>query len=181
MSSVILTCSPYFLPSALNELQRHHPQIKLLHSIAPTCHQLDSPYPFEQLAVPWKTRTPIYLHHLFPLQQCLGLTGTLTDLAQIKSAAKRLVNLTQCTVQVRLLTQRQLPYHANALQEHLSKTPSSPLTLPSGRVLSVVVSEAESGLTAYLGVSSAAQNLSPWAGGQLPITEGFPIGQGTNC
>ncbi len=47
----------------------------------------------------------------------------------------------------------------------------NPAKTPTGQVLSVLVAGSRTDLRAYLGVSRAAENISPWVGGQIPITE----------
>jgi 23S rRNA (cytidine2498-2'-O)-methyltransferase len=51
---------------------------------------------------------------------------------------------------------------------------SSSLRPPSGRIVSILIHQGH----AYLGISEATQNLSPWPGGQIPITEAVSNGAG---
>jgi len=67
MTYVLLSCSPFFVAEALNELRRSHPHVQLVEAAAPGHLVLSTPYPFEALAAAWQDRLPIYLNHLFPV------------------------------------------------------------------------------------------------------------------
>ena len=74
--------------------------------------------------------------------------------------------------QIRSAVKRELPYCIWDIQRELNGTAVQFDTrVPKGRVLSILLAEDRDGLQAYLGVSQAAQNISPWAGGQLPMLE----------
>jgi 23S rRNA (cytidine2498-2'-O)-methyltransferase len=165
----ILTSSPYFVDLALNEVRRHHPDIEVLQYLAPGYTFLQSPYSFDKLTRPWRHQTPIYLHHLFPVHAGLSLDATRDDLRQIREAARRIAP-EDVTGQVRSIVEPEmLPYSPLDIERTLNERTC--LDKPSGRILSVLIAREGMGFRAYLGVSWATQNLSPWAGGQIPITE----------
>src|SRR5512134_1189968 len=90
VTQAILTCSPYFIDLALNEMRRHHCDITVLQHLAPGYVFLETHAPFEELTRPWRDRLPIYLHHLFPVQTAVSLDTPGSDLTRLKMAVRRL-------------------------------------------------------------------------------------------
>jgi 23S rRNA (cytidine2498-2'-O)-methyltransferase len=171
LSRTILTCSPYFIEAALNELRRHHPQIAVVQQLAPGYVFLETPTPFDKLTVPWQQRLPIYLHHFAPVQTILPLQGSLDDLNQLRQSARAFIP-PDAMVQVRSAVETELPYSLLDIQQVLNpRQPAYCPETPSGRILSIFIAPDHTGLNAYLGVSKAQHNLSAWAGGQFPVTE----------
>jgi 23S rRNA (cytidine2498-2'-O)-methyltransferase len=159
MTRAILTCSPHFTDLALNEIRRPHPHIIIRQHLAPGYNLLEAPCSFDQLSAPWRHRLPIYLHHLFPVDRVLPFSGDLNPFKPIASP--------DTTIQVRSIVEN---YSASDIQQGLSGKPNS-LHIPTGRILSILIAPGEMGVNAYIGISWASHNLSPWPGGQLPITE----------
>jgi 23S rRNA (cytidine2498-2'-O)-methyltransferase len=156
---------------ALNEMRRCHPQASVLQHIAPSCIFLQAPCSFDQLTHPWRHQLPIYLHHLFPVQMVLPLEATLADLSYLKQAVQEIMSQ-DTIIQVRSIVETEMPYTVVQVQRLLNENRSAnSISRPTGRVLSLLIAAVENELRAYLGVSWASQNLSPWPGGQIPITE----------
>jgi 23S rRNA (cytidine2498-2'-O)-methyltransferase len=100
----------------------------------------------------------------------LPLDGTANDLEQLKQTAQRIAP-PDTVVQVRSAVEES-PYSPAQIQQCLNeKQDPYCADAPGGRVLSILLAKEATGLCAYIGLSWASQNLSPWAGGQLPITE----------
>src|SRR5262249_51152160 len=75
-------------------------------------------------------------------------------------------------IQVRSTVEAGLPYSVWDVEQALgSRCFDRRLDKPKGRVLSVLIVQEQGHFCAYLGLSWANQNLSPWLGGQIPITE----------
>lgn len=178
MTRAILTCSEHFVSQALNELRRFQPQLVVLGHLAPGYIYLQSPTSFDQLTAPWRDRLPVYLHHLFPVQATIPLKGDTGDLLQLKQAAQCLTPAAT-TIQARSAVDTPLPYSPLDI-EHALNPQQRAYThdTPRGQVLSILIAKvsgsSSGGLAAYLGVSKAAHNLSPWAGGQMPVLECVP-------
>lgn len=171
MIHAILTCSPYFTDSALNEIRRCQPQTTVCQHLAPGHLIVQALCSFDELTHPWHHRLPIYLHHLFPIHTVLPLEATQHDLPELKQAALRIAP-SDVVVQVRSTLETGLPYSPIEIQQFLNgRQVVSNVREPTGRVLSILIVQEQVGLRAYMGVSWAAQNLSPWPGGQIPITE----------
>ncbi|MBN1427465.1 MAG: hypothetical protein JXB07_03710 [Anaerolineae bacterium] len=171
MTRAILTCSPYFIDPALNEIRRHHSQITVIQSISPGYSLLDTPGSFEELTRPWRHRLPIYLHHLFPVHVDIPLEAAFDDLKRLKQAIRRIAP-SKASVQVRSTVEIETPGVLEKIQRylagnHVCHRPEP----PTGQIVSVLIAPEQAGQRAYLGVSWAAHNLSPWAGGQIPVTE----------
>lgn len=171
MTRVILTCSPHFTQMALNEVRRNHPETSLLQLLSPHHLLLQTATSFNSFTAPWRQRLPIYLHHAFPLRETLPLTGTADDLPQMAQTGQSIA-AKEATLQVRIAVERPLPYSTANIEFAIRGVRVIPSPqAPSGSILSVLVSENESGLNAYFGISYAEQNISPWAGGELPVLE----------
>jgi 23S rRNA (cytidine2498-2'-O)-methyltransferase len=159
---------------ALNEIRRQHPQISITQHLAPGIIQLQAPYSFDKLTSPWRHQTPIYLHHAFPIHATITLENQMGDLERLKIAAAQIAP-DDVTVQVRSTVESGLSYSARDIQQFLnSKQTAYNTDIPKGRILSVLITQHTSQLCAYMGISWATQNISPWAGGELPVTESVP-------
>jgi 23S rRNA (cytidine2498-2'-O)-methyltransferase len=163
----ILTCSPHFVDLALNELHRSHPETRLFQQLAPGYLFLKSPLSFDKLTAPWRHSTSIYLHHLFPVHEHVRLGKNIDELQRI---IKRIAP-SDGMIQIRSTDDEVMPYSTLELQQRMNGESARVIDAPKGRVLSALLVPDMDGIEAYLGVSWATQNLSPWAGGQMPITE----------
>lgn len=152
---------------ALNELRRQHPQLTVSQHLAPGYSIVSLPQSFDVLTQPWRHRLPIYLHHLFPIHATLSLDCAHPDWQPLKQAVQERAQ-SDVTLQIRCVAESGLAISESQIYELLGAKPS--LTA-SGRILSIVVTKKEACIVVYLGVSWATQNLSAWAGGQIPITE----------
>jgi 23S rRNA (cytidine2498-2'-O)-methyltransferase len=180
----ILTCSQHFTDLALNELKRHISPITPLSELAPGCLLFHSPLSFESLSRPWRHRLPIYLHHLCPVDFSVPLQGTLADLATLQEVTKAQIGRKfPLLVQPRILTETaELAvsppcYSVDDLITGLSRVVRTVVPapeIPSGRILSVVIVPDGTRWRAYMGVSWADQNLSPWPGGVRPCPVEMP-------
>ncbi len=162
MTRAILTCSPYFMDFALNEVRRSHPHLTLVESLAPGYLLLQAPYSFDKLTRPWRHNLPVYLHHLFPVHAVVALDGSQNDWTLLQQAIREIAP-SDSIIQLRSAIETDLSYPVSEI------IPSR--CTPQGRIVSVLVVPDSSRYRVYLGVSWATQNLSPWAGGQIPITE----------
>lgn len=155
-------------------MRRHHPQIRISQHLAPGIIHLQAPCSFDKLTAPWRHQAPIYLHHAFPIHATAVLDGHAGDLTRLKTAAAEIAP-TDVMVQIRSTIESGLPYSPADIQHLLNpKQTVYGLDIPKGRILSVLIAQEQMGLRAYLGISWATQNISPWAGGQMPITEAVP-------
>ena len=171
LTRTILTCSPYFADLALNEVRRCHPEANVLQHLAPGYLLLQAPCSFEEFTYPWRHQLPIYLHHMFPVQRVVSLEGTLADLTCLRQAVHDIIP-SSVAVQVRSAVETELPYSVVQVQRFLNEHQPTNTTLnPAGHVLSILIAQIKNEPRAYMGLSWASQNLSPWPGGQMPITE----------
>lgn len=171
VTQAILTCSPHFVDLAINEMRRYHHDTIVLQHLAPSYILLQAQASFEALTLPWRNRLPVYLHHLFPVHTVAHLHAASSGLAQLREAAQRFAS-PGATIQVRSALDTETPGLLVEIQRSLNRgQPTYSLVPPTGRVVSILVTQEQKNLRAYLGVSRASQNLSPWAGGQIPVTE----------
>ena len=171
MTNAILTCSPDFTDMALNELRRHHPQLTVSQQIAPGYTIVSLLQSFDILTQPWRHRLPIYLHHLFPIHSTIVLDAANPNWQELQEAVQQLAPA-DVTLQVRCVGEIDLKIFEADVYKLLDRAPKVDCShIPTGRIVSILVSQNLEGIVAYLGVSWATQNISPWAGGQIPITE----------
>jgi 23S rRNA (cytidine2498-2'-O)-methyltransferase len=168
MTYAILTCSEHFTDLALNELQRQHSNLTLVKQVSPQHLFLKAPTSFDNLTRPWRNQLPIYLHHLFPVHQTLSLTGTPSDFDCLRKQAQALCRK-DYLVQARVIGD--YPYSAITLEQFIHPAqPVSTVTKTNGRILSLLVVDK----CAYIGISWASQNLSPFASGRPYFDEPLP-------
>lgn len=175
MTRALLTCSPLFHELALNEIRRTHPDLTITPNlIAPGLILLKSRISFDALTRPWRNRLPIYLHHMFPVQSIVALNHPGSALDTLREAVTRIAP-SDVPRQVRSTLDWESPYSLVNIRRALhDDTPVATLEAPSGRVVSILVTPGLAGAWACLGVSLAAQNISPWPGGVMPAGECVP-------
>jgi 23S rRNA (cytidine2498-2'-O)-methyltransferase len=174
LTHIILASAPSFEASALNEVRRSQPDTAFLKQIAPGYSFLETPLRFEKFTAPWRSRLPIYLHHAFPVYKVLNLKASLDDLTQIREMSRR-IGSRDAIVQVQSTVESRLPYSPAEIQQFLNeKQDLHDISRPTGNILSVLLTDELPECKAYMGVSGASENLSPWPGGQIPITEVVP-------
>jgi len=161
----------------MREMRRQRPDVHVLRQIAPGYLFLEAEGSFDHLTAPWRHRLPIYLHHLFPVHTRISIPSFPNDLTEVQTAIQHIAP-PNAVVQVRnILGDERLPYPYVPVEMMHSlnrKATAISTRIPSGRIVSVLLACEGDTPQAYLGVSWAAQNLSPWAGGQIPITECVP-------
>jgi 23S rRNA (cytidine2498-2'-O)-methyltransferase len=156
---------------ALNELRRHHPQLTVSQHIAPGYTIVSLPQSFDILTQPWRHRLPIYLHHLFPIHATIVLDAANPNWQQLQEVVRQLAPA-DITIQVRCVVETRLKVSEADIYRLLGRPPKVDCShIPTGRILSILVTQNLEGIVVYLGISWATQNISPWAGGQIPITE----------
>ncbi len=173
MNHSILTCSPYFVELAVNEIRRHHPSVVVLATLSPGCLLIQASTPFDQFTRPFRDRLPIYLHHLAPVHQTAALHQT-----------EQTIEKWLCRHPTAILQTRILPdmvngadaismSPANALLQRLQQSNGKTATSAS-KILSVALARQNTNWKAFIGVSWANQNISPYAGGVRPYSVQMP-------
>ncbi len=171
MSRAIISCSHWFADAALYELRRSLPEVTLVDQPAPGVLLIEFPYSFDKLTLPWRRKPPIYLHHAFPVHHIVSLQNNPADLPRLRQLIRTFAP-SDAVVQVRSTVDDVLKYSPADL--HCAVAPDQPLyplNPPTGRVVSIVLTGSNAVLKAYAGISWASQNLSPFAGGQIPFTQ----------
>ena len=167
MTHAILTCSASFTDFALNELRRYHPQLTVKAQLTPQHLLLHHPDRFDHLTHPWRHSIPIYLHHLFPVHQAFPLKGNWKDLDKLQCRIAKLA-APDAQVQVQIDPQLNLPY------THYVFDQCRTTVAPKGRIISILIACQNQASKAFLGISWANQNLSPWPGGVQFFDESIP-------
>jgi 23S rRNA (cytidine2498-2'-O)-methyltransferase len=175
---LILSADPDFVRLATDELQDASPGATLIETLAPGVLLVQLAEPFSALAARWRAKPPVFVRHICPVQWSIPLAGDAEDLSALSDLARsevtpQLDSTQPFSVQSRIFGK--LPYKPYDLNTSLSAT----LTTVSGatvdvrnpvRVVSVVCVaaagiEPDAPAIGMLGVSSANDNLSDWAGG----------------
>ena len=166
MPNAILTCSEHFTDLALNELRRQHNPLTLINKLSPQHLYIQHNTTFGNLTRPWQRKCSIYLHHLFPVHQTIDLHRDTRDFDSLRHHAQALSQGKPFAVQVQMTydyayAPRMIVQHLNPAQ-HISQYDA-----PAGRVLSILIDRG----TAYMGISWANQNISPFGGGRQYFEE----------
>jgi len=162
MTLAILSCSEHFVDFALNEIRRYHPAVHLMESLADKHHLIEHRESFSKLTSPWRNKLSIYLHHLYPLQQQLPIDDDLDRFCRRVRACVPAFD--RVDVQVMSTHQHSGYSIRQALYPHPNVSSRNP------QVLSVLVVDN----LAYVGVSPASQNLSPYPFGKHQPREHVP-------
>ncbi|MBI5931834.1 MAG: methyltransferase domain-containing protein [Chloroflexi bacterium] len=175
MNHSILTCSPYFVELAVNEICRSHPSIIVLDTLSPGCLLIQAPVSFDQLTRPFREHLPIYLHHLFPIQKTVSL-----DISSVKQAIEKLMSQhPTATIQARILPDMVNGADAVAMPPfnevvQFFQRWEGPSPAVTGKILSVAIARQHTKWRVFMGVSWANQNISPYAGGVRPYKVQMP-------
>ena len=104
----------------------------------------------------------------------MNLNGNRSDLETLRQAVHEL-EVPDATLQIRSAGETDQSYSlADVWESICGRSITYQSKTPAGRILSLLISRHQTGLTAHIGVSWATQNISPWAGGQIAITESVP-------
>ncbi len=171
MTYVILSSSAYFQSQAFNEIRRTHPQSICLETLSPQHLFIKAPGSFEQFTRPFRRSMPIYLHRLFPVHQHFKLAGTRTDIGRILQKARKLSSDTFIT---QAHIRGNLPYDDKEIILCLDGKLPDNTDVPSGRILSILVTKVNGRWMCYMGLSWATQNLSPYASGRPFYSQRIP-------
>jgi 23S rRNA (cytidine2498-2'-O)-methyltransferase len=129
---------------------------------------------FEEIAGHWRAQPPVYVRHIFPVQATATLTGADADVDQIvlhvaSELAAYLAPDLPFSVQTRVLPGVSIrPFQVNeAVAALAAEISGAPLDVRAPvQVISIVCGAiAGDAPQAWMGLSSAADNLSNWAGG----------------
>jgi 23S rRNA (cytidine2498-2'-O)-methyltransferase len=168
----IVTCHPDFEDFALREVSQASPLYSVRGRLAAGVLLINAP--FQSLAAAWRAQPPIFVRHVCPAQRELPLPSaddaeTLLILLRAACAETILPSLKPdepFSVQTRLFADDLplKPFDVNCALAELVM--DAPLAVRKPRqVISVVIGRLDATLSAWLGLSAAADNLSDWAGG----------------
>ncbi|MBO9308451.1 MAG: 50S rRNA methyltransferase [Chloroflexi bacterium] len=168
----IVTCNPDFEDLALSEVRRASPLCSVCGKLAAGVLLLNAP--FESLAAAWRAQPPIFVRHVCPAHKEVLLPSTgdaerLLVLLRAACAEAILPSLKPAepfSVQTRIFA-GDLPLKSFDVNCALAElVTDAPLAIRQPRqVISVAIGRLNTTLSAWLGLSSAADNLSDWAGG----------------
>ncbi len=167
---MILTTAPESGRIALDELGRYDRDARLLEWLEPGLGLVELGLDWTEFAALVRERPPIFIRHICPVQATLPLDRTPADLDRVARVAGSLCHHLDpersFSVQTRLLGEmKDWPYGRFELNQRLAavleRAGAALDVRRPGQVLSVICSPTQ----AFLGLSTAADNLSDWAGG----------------
>ena len=165
----VLSTSPDFTELALAELREAAPKARVL-AIAPGIHVITGSS-FRELADAWQSSPPTFVRHVAPVDFTCPITGTEADLPTLaakiaETLGPRMAGGGAFSVQSRLVGAA-APYKAFDLNVAISERVAAETGLGiEVRRPSQVISLLIHGGVAHVGLSTPADNLSRWSGGQ---------------
>ncbi|HLH61962.1 MAG TPA: SAM-dependent methyltransferase [Ktedonobacteraceae bacterium] len=176
--TLIFTTQPEFLDTALDELKHINRRLMLREVLAPgvaLCNVLNTPAFMRHVA----EQRPIFVRHLAPVQAILTLSSTEKDIGELALAIAELptfsmleqgqrfavqTRFVQSEIQNRATIDR--PYSSGCLNQLLAEAIAEETgALESIKKPQIIVSLLCALDKAYIGISLAGDNLSPWPGG----------------
>jgi len=167
----IFTTDPEASTYALNELSKCGFPVKLSGWLSAGVGRMTSPVDYALWQAKWQSHPPVFIRHLCPVQATCVLSGGVEDLERLcllaEQLASTLARQSSFAVQARLFFTKQPSY----TRHDITQSVANKVVEVSGvevdtRNPAVVLSIVCSGNKAYLGMSSATQNLSAWPGGE---------------
>jgi 23S rRNA (cytidine2498-2'-O)-methyltransferase len=174
MTQVILTANADSDDLAMREVRQVDSAARLRAELAPGVLLVETVSSFGTLAAQWRTRPPIFVRHVCPVQVTLQLAGQEADLAALRQAVEagllaQIDPQRPFSVQTRILAENfpLKPFDLNTpLADLIREKTGAPLNVRApAQVLSLVIARYDDSVKAFLGVSAVADNLSDWAGG----------------
>lgn len=173
--TIIVTAHPEFLDAALDELKQIHKRLMLDEVLAPGIALCSVPDAGE-LPRRAAQQRPIFVRHLAPAQATVNLTNTEKDIGELALAIAALPSFSllergqRFAVQTRFVQETRTGANRPYSSGHLNQFLAEAIAEETGAVESIkkpqiVISVLCTMSKAYIGISLASDNLSPWPGG----------------
>lgn len=168
-ATFIVTIAEAYVGQAVAELRILDQRIGNMRSLAPGVIRLDSSLDRAAFLDRLTSREPVFVRHVQPVDAVVELDGTTGDLERIRDAVIYWVSPGErVAVHVRRF-RGELPYSRYAVKEALDPglagQGAEPVTEAADRIISIALDEG----TAYIGLSTPAENLSDWPGGEVRL------------
>lgn len=169
MSATFLaTAAEAYIRQAIAELRSLDHQISALTPLAPGVIRFTASVDRSEFLTRLATREPVFVRHVHPVD---ALVENPADSEEMDGAAAALLAAVErgptVSVQVRRLGAAEgAPARAD-LRERLEEAVTEAGGRPSARGADLVLSVTVGGTEAYLGLSTPAENLSDWPGGEI--------------
>lgn len=176
--SIILSCQGAMTQYARSELLTADGQAGEFTPLDEETYLVRTKLSFEKLSALFLKQRPVFIRHIHPADLCVSLTDAPLQ-AITENAAAFLPNAEKnFPTEKAFSTENTFSVQCRVLDAHSSLKPYdinrsvSELFIAHGAVLNVkepqqVISITVAGNTAYIGLSTARQNLSAWAGGRM--------------
>lgn len=172
---MIVTAHPEFAQAAVAELKQFEKQVTALEEVAAGIVLCDTPDAMALLRRVEKEH-PIFVRHLAPAQTIVDLTNDEQDIGKIATAIAALPTFLQLergihfAVQSRLVqtdkSQGERPYSSGRLNQMLAEAfAEETAAIEDIKKPQVIISILCTMNKAYIGISTAEENLSAWPGG----------------
>jgi 23S rRNA (cytidine2498-2'-O)-methyltransferase len=172
---LILSADPVYADAAWQELRAISPAARRHATLAPGVVSARTAEPFAQIGRQWQAQRPVFVRHIAPAELLVELTGGSADLPALVRAVRQgladaIPTSTTFSVQSRIFAPVTAlkPFDINTtLSDLIIRETGATLDVRAPQhILSVAIGPVKGMLTACLGVSPTAWNLSDWAGGE---------------
>lgn len=176
MHRFVISAAEDFMTHAANELERLlAPAAVRATALAPGALLVSVARPRDEVLQALRSRPPIFVRHVFPVDAEGPLAGTRDDLRDIATLVRPLLGRAPSGARVAIQARRlakKLDYTPYAVKETLDPLLVEAGLQPEIRDPEWAVSLALADGRCYIGVSRVADNLSAWAGGMMRFRAG---------
>lgn len=168
-TTFIASAAEAYLRQALTELRLLDPKLESVSALTPGVVRLTTSPGVDrgEFLARLAQRPPIFVRHIHPVDAAVDGADAARLLEAVKPLGEGLRPCTAVAVQVRELTSGALPASRSLLRERLDEwvraSGSEPVTSGAGQVLSVTGADGR----IWVGLSTPAENLSDWPGGEI--------------
>ncbi len=170
-ATFIATAAEAYIRQAIAELRGLDQQISALSPLSLGVVRFAASVDRSEFLARVKAREPVFVRHLHPVDMEVALSGEPADLDRLAEAGRSLLGADcggrSVSVQVRRFGGGEGPVGRVEVRERLdsvvAEAGARPVTQGADLILSVTIAEH----TACLGLSTAADNLSDWPGGEI--------------
>ncbi len=166
--NIALSAAPQFISAAFEEIRGVDRSALVVEWMAPSIAHVAVRLPYDAFAAALRERRPVYIRHICPLLAKVELSGSQRDIEQITRSAQDLASVMHPEAAAALTVQARgaggfLPHSPGVIGNRVQTAIApSPAADDVRWVISIIVSADR----AWLGLSSAADNLNPWPGGE---------------
>jgi len=170
-TTFVATMAEAYVRQGLPELRTLDPKLTTARPLAPGVLPCATNLDRTTVLQWFQAHTPIFVRHIHPVDVTVPITGQPGDLEALAAAAEPLLRAhpagAAVAVQVRLFLEPGPACERAAVRERLDAVAASAGLVPVTQGADLILSVALHGGQALLGLSTPAENLSDWPGGEV--------------